>query len=85
MYAAVVELDALPDAIGPGAQYDDFFLIAGPVLILSFVGQVVVWGAGFELPRAGVYQLDNRLDTQLLPRLPHVVRICFGQHRNLLV
>ena len=60
VHAAVVELDALADAVGAGAQDDDALLLAGLGLVLLLVGGVEVRGLGLELRRAGVDGLVDR-------------------------
>ena len=52
--AAVVELDSLPDAIGPAAQDDDLLAIGGRGLVFFFVGRVQVRREALELGGAGV-------------------------------
>ena len=61
MHAAVVELDALADAVGPAAQDDDLAAAGGrDRLVLLVVGRVEVRGERFELRRAGVHDLVRR-------------------------
>ncbi len=54
--AAVVELDALPDAVRPAAEDDDFLFPALAPLIFVAVGGVVIRRVGLELRRAGVHE-----------------------------
>ena len=70
--AAVVELDALADAVGSAAQDHDLvsFRSSGPRP--PFVGGIVVRGVGLELGGAGVHQLIDRLDA-VLP-VPKAIR-----------
>ncbi len=58
--AAVVELDALADAVGPAAQDHDLLAVRGLGLALLLVGGVHVGGAGGELRRTGVDALVHR-------------------------
>ena len=60
--AAVVELDALADAVGARAEDDDLRLVAGADLVLVLVGRVVVRRVGIELGRAGVDGLERGPD-----------------------
>ncbi len=52
--AAVVELDALADAVRPAAEDHDLAFRVGATLVLVAVGGVVVRRVGFEFRRAGV-------------------------------
>ena len=54
--AAVVKLDALPDAVRPAAEDDDFLLPALAPLVFVAVGRVVIRRVGLELRRAGVHE-----------------------------
>ena len=60
--AAVVELDALADAVGAAAEDDDAGLFADAGLVFFLVGRVVVGREGLELGRAGIDQLEDGLD-----------------------
>ena len=60
--AAVVELDALPDAVGPAAQDQDGFLPGGRSLVLFVVTGVEIGRGGGELAGAGVHHLVGRAD-----------------------
>ena len=60
VHAAVVELDALADAVGPGAEDHDALLVAGLGLVLLLVGRVEVRRLGLELRGAGVDGLVDR-------------------------
>ena len=55
--AAVIELDALADAVGAAAQNHDFAFGAGHgFVVAAIVGGVIVRGVGLELRGAGVHQ-----------------------------
>ncbi|CAB4794973.1 unannotated protein [freshwater metagenome] len=54
MYAAVVELDALPNAVRPRAQDDDLGLRGWSHFIFVFVGAVVIRGLRSELGGARI-------------------------------
>jgi hypothetical protein len=57
MHAAIVELDALADAVRPAAEDDDAGLVgAGAHFVFVFVGGIVVGRVGLKLRRAGVHQ-----------------------------
>ena len=59
MNAAVVELDALANAIGAGAQDHDAFLVtAGDLGFGSIVGLVVIRSLAGEFGGAGVYRFE---------------------------
>src|SRR5271157_376204 len=55
--AAVVELNSLPDTIGPAAQDDDFLAIGRSGLVFVFVGRIHVRSEALELGGAGVHAL----------------------------
>ena len=94
MDAAVVELDALADAVRAAAQ--DHHLAAGLRLNLGFgghqlqaavgpqplhrplVGRVVIRGAGGKLRRAGVHGLEDRVDAQPLAMGAHLELLAAG-------
>ncbi len=71
--AGVVELDALADAVGTGAQDDDRGLLAGRDLALLVVGGVEVRRLRRELGGAGVDRLVHRAHAQRVPHLAHDV------------
>ena len=63
VYAAVVKLNALTDAVGAATQNHDFFVGSRLGLTLAtfgFVGRIKVSGIGGELGRAGVHTFVNR-------------------------
>jgi len=71
---AVVELDALADADGAGAQHQHL-LLAGAVvhrLVFSVIGGIVVGGLGVELGGAGVHHLEGGDDAVPLPQGLHL-------------
>ena len=75
MDRTVVELDALTDADGAGAQHQHLPFLraiirpAGPGgLVLLVVGGVVIGGLGLELGGAGVHHLEGRADAEGLPQ-----------------
>ena len=71
--AAVVELDALADAVGPAAQDHDPRLLRGAQLVLFLVGRVVVRRRRLELGRARVDALVDRLDAAAQAVGPHLL------------
>ena len=79
MHAAVVELDALPDAVRATAQHDDLLAIGGLCLALVLVGGVQVRSLGGELGRAGVHPLIDRPHTQAVTQLADLVLGGFQQ------
>ncbi len=62
--AGVVELDALADAVGPGAEDQDGRLGVQRDLVLLVVGRVMVRGVGGELGGAGIHGLVDRTDPE---------------------
>ena len=70
--AAVVELDALADAVGARAEDHDLGPLAGPDLVLVLVGRVVVRRLGLELGPAGVDRLERGPHAGGQPGGPHV-------------
>ncbi len=85
--AAVVELDALADAVGPAAEDHHLASALGPHLILRgqadrsacivealqrpFVGRVVVGGGGGEFRCAGVHGFEHRVHPEALAGAAH--------------
>src|SRR4029453_4711776 len=70
--AAVVELDALTDAVRTPAQDDDLGLVRTTRLVLVFVGRVEVRSRGLELGRAGVDRLVDGDDAELPAAVPEL-------------
>ena len=69
MDAGVVEFDALADAVGAGAEDDDFFFggLGGDFGFgggVEFVAGVVVGGGGFEFGGAGVDGFEDGSDAE---------------------
>ncbi len=62
VHAAVVELDPLPDPVGPRAEDDDPGAFGRADLVLLLVGRVVVRRERLELGGAGVDRLERRPD-----------------------
>ena len=54
LHAAVIELDALPDAIRPAAEDDHFAIVRRRGLVVRFVGGIQIRREGFEFGRAGI-------------------------------
>ena len=67
--AAVVELDALPDADGPAAEHHHRLPVRGRSLVLGLHGGVVVGGGRGELGGTGVDALEGGGEAEPLPRL----------------
>ena len=71
MDAAVIELDALPDAVWPAAEDDDLAAVAGRGLALrlakgrGLVGRIHVGRDCFELGGAAVDALEDGVDAKL--------------------
>ena len=85
VHAAVVELDALADAVRAAAEDEDLLALAGirlagrGVLELVLVGGVEVRREGLEFRRAGVDALVDRMDRRLFAPRRHHRRIHAGQ------
>ena len=65
VHAAIIEFDALADAIRAAAQDHDLAPAAGIRLALLFVGRIQVGGRGRELGGAGIDALVHRVQSQL--------------------
>ncbi len=59
MHTAVVELDALADAVRARSENDDLLAVAVANLVGVFVGRVVVRRGGLELGGAGIDRLER--------------------------
>src|SRR5690606_6959521 len=70
VHAAIIELDALADAIRAAAQDHDLRAIAGIGLAFFLVGRIQVRGGGRELGCARVDPLEYRPETRLDATLP---------------
>ena len=73
VHAAIVELDALADAVRPAAQHHHLLAVGGLRLALLLVRRVHVRGARRELRGAGVDALVHRPDAERMPARAHVV------------
>ncbi len=69
--AAVIELDALPDAVGPAAQNHDLLAVAGVGFAGAFVDGIEIRREAFELRRAGVHAVEDGAHAQLLAAVAH--------------
>ncbi len=74
VHAAIVELDALADAVGPAAEHHDFFARGRRGFALFVVGRVEISRLRAELGRAGIDPLEHR---------PHLQRTAAVAHRRL--
>ena len=63
VHAAVVELDALSDAVRPRTEDDDLLGVGLAYFVLVFVCRVVIRGFSGELRSAGVNSFVRRNDT----------------------
>src|SRR5690348_13027159 len=66
MAAAIIELDPLPDAVGPAAQNHDFSPAGGVGFALRLVTGVEIRREAFELRCASVHTAEHGLNTHLL-------------------
>ena len=85
VHAAVVELDALADAVGAAAQDDHLPAGGRDRFVLLVVGRVEVRGEGFELRRAGVDDLVGRHDAGRLADAADFLFALAGQKPDVLV
>ena len=69
MNAAVVELDALADAVGPTADDNDLFPVTDVGLALLLVAGVHVGSGGLEFGGTGIHTLVDRAHAQIVPQL----------------
>ena len=72
MHAAVVELDALTDAVRARAEDDDLLAVAVANFVGVFVGRVVVRRGGLELGGAGIDRLERGAHTGRKASGPHL-------------
>ncbi len=66
MAAAVVELDALADAVGPAAQNDHLLAVRGQRFALALIAAVEVGRVGLKLSRTGVDLVVGGEDAELV-------------------
>ena len=69
----VVELHALADADGAGAQHNDFFPVGDHGFLLLLIGGVEIGHIALKLPGAGVDHLINGENMRLFPQGEEVV------------
>ena len=67
MDAAVVELDALADPVGPASENHNLSALRGGCLALHLVGGVEIRRVGLELGPAGIDELEGMEDAGLAP------------------
>ena len=75
VHAAVVEFNALADAVGAAAENHDFFAAGGFGLAFFFVGGIQVGRAGGEFGGAGVHALVDGAHAQRVAVRAHGVLI----------
>src|SRR4029079_12064453 len=71
LHTAVVELDALADAVGTGAQDHHALAVAAAQLVLLLVGRVVLRGLRLDLGGAAVDSLVDGSHAGVAARLAH--------------
>ena len=87
MAAAVVELDALADAVGAAAEDQHLAAVPGLHFVALFIGGVVIGRVGFEFRGAGIHQVEGGHDAHLLAQtadvglgtLPHLGELTVGE------
>ena len=72
MHAAVVELDALADTVGPATEDHDLALVGGPGFALVLVRGIHVRGGRRELRGAGIDPLEHGTDAECATMSAHV-------------
>ncbi len=86
--AAIVELDALADAVRPAAEDHDLFPLRGGGLVgrrareRRLVGGIHVGGGRGELGGAGVDALEHRTHPERAPRRAHLRLAAAGEDRE---
>ena len=85
MNAAVVELNALTDAIRAATEHQNFLPIAGCCLTLLFVGRVHISSGGRKFGGAGIDTLVDRSNIQRPSSLAHCGFGCAQQISDTLV
>ena len=82
MHAAIVELDALADAVRPTAENHDLALVGRLRLALLLIGRVHVRRVGRKLGGTGIDALEHRTDAELQAPLAHCLLGNAGQLGN---
>ncbi len=72
MHTAVVELDALTDAVRARAENDDLLAVTVTNLVGVLVGRVVIRRGGLELGGAGVDRLERGVHSGRKASIPHL-------------
>jgi hypothetical protein len=85
VHTRIVELDALPDPVGPAAQDDDLRCLAGGDFRLLVVRGVVVGRGGRELGGARVDGLEDRPDAGVMATFADLVLRAAEHGRDLAV
>ena len=86
MDAAVVELDALADAIGAAAEDHDFFPgRLAHFVVATVISRIVVWRVSFELGGAGIDQAIAGNEADFFPIGTNGVLGLAGEMGNLAV
>src|SRR5581483_1475497 len=80
MAAAVIEFDALSDAVWPASQDEHLLSVGRRRLILFFIRRVQVRRVTFELRGAGIHKLINWADVLRSSQMPNGG--CSGIHRQ---
>ena len=76
VYAAVVKLDSLADAVRPAAEDDDLFPRGRRRLALLVVAGIKIGGRGVKFRRTGIDPLEDRVNSVAVSALAH--RLLFG-------
>lgn len=85
MAAAIVELNALANAVGPSSQDEHLLLLVWLPLVLLIVGRVHVRSGGLELGCACVHTLEGRDNVEAEAVIADFLLGSLGGVRNLTV
>ena len=85
MAAAVVKLDALPDAVGAAAKDDNLAPVFHHGFPPGFVGGIVIGRIRLKFRGAGIHKIEGRLDAEALAQAADVVLGAFPHFRQLAI
>ena len=71
--AAIIELDSLPDAVGPAAQNNDLLLRGGRSFVFFFVSGIEIRRVTLEFGGAGIHVFVNWADAMLLAQMANLL------------
>ena len=71
--AAIIELDSLPDAVGPAAQNNDLLLRCGRSFVFFFVSRIEIRRVTLKFRGAGIHVLVHRANAVLLAQMANLL------------